>query len=109
MAGKDSRNEALALQTSATEIRIIANKNGHSKLWKYFGFLATVSGDSETFDKKKAVCRLCKVVLPYSGNTTNFATHLEHHHPAEYSAENSPTHYPIYRYSVTMESTIVDM
>ena len=23
---------------------------------------------------------------PYSGNTTNFATHLEHHHPAEYSA-----------------------
>ena len=22
----------------------------------------------------------------YSGNTTNFATHLEHHHPAEYSS-----------------------
>ena len=86
MAGKDSRNEALALQTSVTEIRIIANKNGHSKLWKYFGFLATGSGDGETFDKKKAVCRLCKVVSPYSGNTTNFATHLEHHHPAEYSA-----------------------
>ena len=35
-------------------------------------------------DKKKAVCRLCMVVSPYSGNTTNFATHLEHHHPAEY-------------------------
>ena len=85
MAGKDSRNEVLALQTSATEIRIIANKNGHSKLWKYFCFLATGSGDGETFDKK-AVCRLCKVVSPYSGNTTNFATHLEHHHPVEYSA-----------------------
>jgi len=54
MAGKDSRNEALALQTSATEVRIIANKNGHSKLWKCFGFLATGSGDSEMFDKKKS-------------------------------------------------------
>ena len=86
MAGKDSRNKALALQTSATEVRILANKNGHSKLWKCFSFVATGSGDSETFDKKKAVCRLCKVVSPYSGNTTNFATHLEHHHPAEYSA-----------------------
>ena len=51
-----------------------------------FGFLATGSGDSETFDKKKAVCCLCKVLSPYSaGNTTNFTTHLEHHHPAKYS------------------------
>ena len=77
MAGKHSRNEALALQTSATEIRIIANKNGYSKSWKYYGFLATGSGDGETFDKKAAVCHLCKVVSPYSGNTTNFATHLK--------------------------------
>ena len=23
---------------------------------------------------------------PYSGNATNFSTHLEHHHPAEYSS-----------------------
>lgn len=37
-------------------------------------------------DKKKVVCRLRKVVSSYSGNTTNFATHLEHHHPAEYSS-----------------------
>ena len=36
-------------------------------------------------DQKKAVC-LCKVVSSYSGNTTNFVTHLEHHHPAEYSS-----------------------
>ena len=78
MAGKDSRNKALALQTSATEVRILANKNGHSKLWKCFSFVATGSGDSETFDKKKAVCRLCKVVSPYSGNTTNFAIGIAH-------------------------------
>ena len=70
-------------RTSAT---IIANKKGKSKLWKYFGFLATGSGDSEMCDKKKAVCRLCMVVSPYSGNTTNFATHLEHHHLVEYSS-----------------------
>ena len=37
-------------------------------------------------DKKKVVCRLHKVVSSYSGNTTNFATHLEHHHSAEYSS-----------------------
>lgn len=55
-----------------------------------FGFSGTRSGDSETFDKKKAaVCCLCKVVSPYSGNTTNFATHLEHHHPVEYSFPKS--------------------
>ena len=37
-------------------------------------------------DKKKVVCRLRKVVSSYSGNTTNFATHVEeHHHSAEYS------------------------
>jgi len=64
MAGKESRNEAPALQTSTTEVKIIANRNGHSKLWKYFGFLATGSGDSETFDKKEVVCRLWKVVSP---------------------------------------------
>ena len=48
----------------------------------------TWTGDSETFDKKKANCRLCKVMWQslYSGNTTNFAAHLEHHHPAEYPA-----------------------
>ena len=52
-----------------------------------FGFSGTRYGDSETFDKKKAaVCCLCKVVSPHSVNTTNFATHLEHHHPVEYSS-----------------------
>jgi len=75
MADKDSRNEALVLQASATEVRIIANRKGHSII---FGLLATGSGDSETLDKKKAVCRLCKVVSPYSGNTTNFAIGIAH-------------------------------
>ena len=46
MADKDSRNEALVLQTSAIKVRITANRKGHSKLGKYFGFLATGSGDS---------------------------------------------------------------
>ena len=55
----------------------------------YFGFLATGSGDSETCDKKKAVCCLCKVVLSYSGNKTNSVTHLEHHCPAEYFLKES--------------------
>ena len=81
---KDSRN--VLARMSATEVRIIANKKGKSKLWKYFGFLATGSRDIETCDKKKPFFRLCIVMLPYSGNTTNFSTHLEHHHPAEYSS-----------------------
>ena len=57
----------LLARTSAIEVRIIPNKKGKSKLWKYFGFLVTGSGDSVTCDKKKAVCRLCMVVSPYSG------------------------------------------
>ena len=36
---KDPRNEALALaRTSATEVRIVANKKEHSKLWKFSGY-----------------------------------------------------------------------
>ena len=31
--------------TSATEVRIVANKKEKSKLWKYLGFLATGSED----------------------------------------------------------------
>lgn len=75
MANKDSRNEALVLQTFATEVRIIANRKAHSELWIYFGLLATGSGECETLDEKKAVCHLCKVVSPYSENMTNFASH----------------------------------
>ena len=40
-------------------------------------------------------------VRSYFGNITNFTTHLEHHHPAEYSSFLKDT--------VTMASTIIDM
>lgn len=43
-----------------------------SAVWKTFGFLKG--------DNKKVVCRECKQILPYSGNTTNMSTHLRRHH-----------------------------
>ena len=46
---------------SATEVRIIANRKDPARYGSIL-VLATVSGDSETFDKKKAVFHLCKVV-----------------------------------------------
>ena len=69
----------MAHGTTATvsSVRIEKNKRGYSESWDYFDFLV----DSD----KKVACNICKVVSPYAGNTTNLATHLEQHHPSEFS------------------------
>ena len=71
-------------QSQSTQVKIASNKKAKSKLWKHFGFLVEGSGETETVNKKKVVCRLCNNVSPYAGCTTNLAAHLERHHTAEY-------------------------
>ena len=44
-----------------------------SKVWTNFGF--------DVDNEKKVICRHCLVDVPYSGGTTNLATHLRRHHP----------------------------
>ena len=54
--------------------QLVDKPKSKSKVWKHFGFPADVHGVIKL--KKKIVCRLCKAVVGYSGNTTNLAHHL---------------------------------
>lgn len=45
-----------------------------SEVWQYFGFLADDNG--QIVDKTRVICRLCALSFCYSGNTTNFYSHL---------------------------------
>ena len=48
------------------------------KVWEYFGFPADAIG--AIIDNKKTVCKRCKVVIAYSGNTSNLMYHLQWMH-----------------------------
>ena len=53
-----------------------------STIWKHFGFPA--DSTSTITDKKKTICRLCRAVVAYSGNTSNLSSHLQQFHTQEY-------------------------
>ena len=53
-----------------------------STIWKHFGFPAGSTGTIT--DKKKTICRLCRAVVAYSGNTSNLSSHLQRFHTQEY-------------------------
>ena len=73
--------------TSTSSIILLPKKNAKSKVWVHFGFFGNAEG--EITDNKHVVCRLCaplgKKPIPYSGGTTNMYSHLERHHPVQYS------------------------
>ncbi|KAK6196376.1 hypothetical protein SNE40_001613 [Patella caerulea] len=46
-----------------------------SKVWVNFGFLKG--------DNTKVVCRICKTIIKFCGNTTNLNTHLTRHHSGD--------------------------
>lgn len=48
-----------------------------SSVWEFFGFYKNCYGN---LDKSRAICKLCKRGINYSGNTTNLRTHIVHHH-----------------------------
>ena len=55
--------------------KLVAKLNCKGKVWKHFSFPADAHG--EIMDKKKIICRLCKVIIRYSGNTSNLTYHLQ--------------------------------
>ena len=63
--------------------QLVDKPKSKSKVWKHFGFPADVDGAIK--HKKKIVCRLCKAVVAYSGNTTNLSHHLQRSHWQEFS------------------------
>ena len=61
--------------------KLIAKPKCKSKMWKRFVFPA--NAHSEIMDKKKIVCRLCKAIIAYLGNTSNLTYHLQRAHSQE--------------------------
>ena len=51
---------------------------GRSDVWNFYKF--EVDDNGEFVDRTKAVCMLCHITTPYSGNTTNLSGHLNRHH-----------------------------
>ena len=45
---------------------------------KYFGFQSDGSG--KITSKKEIICRICKAVITYCGNTTNMSYHMQQQH-----------------------------
>ena len=62
-----------------------------SELWKYFGFRSDNTG--KIINKKEIICRKCKAVITYCGNTTNMGYHMKRHHK-EIDAEDSSSEKP---------------
>lgn len=60
------------------EFQVVPLPHARSEVWSYFGFQA--DDDGIIVDRTKAICRLCASTFCYSGNTTNFYSHLKSMH-----------------------------
>lgn len=81
----DSGQEAMenkSLETSPSDLKLVAHPRAKSKVWKYFGFDTNAEGC--ILQWKKIYCRICMAQIAYSGNTSNLSYHLEKNHPDEF-------------------------
>ena len=79
-----ARNNATPLQNITTheyQHGGIYSGGSHLKsfVWKSFGFYKR----GGRLDKMRAICRLCRTVVPYKSATTNLKTHLQRRHIIE--------------------------
>lgn len=65
------------------EEHLYSHPAGKSKVWMHFGFRKNIDGN---LAKDKVVCRICRMSITYSGNTTNMSYHLGKNHPLSYRA-----------------------
>ena len=66
-------------------LELLPLENFKSPVWNHFGFPAKDGRFVDDKGKRKSVCcKLCGRYLPYKGNTTNMASHLQHHHSSVY-------------------------
>lgn len=66
-----------------------------SQVWESFGFYMD---DQGRLDRTKAICRMCRRAIAYSGNTTNLHNHVSHHHPEAGRYPSKSSMAPIVRY-----------
>lgn len=59
-------------------VQIVPLPHARSEVWTYFGFVANDEG--QILDRTKVVCKICASTFCYSGNTTNFYSHLKSMH-----------------------------
>ncbi|KAH9423596.1 hypothetical protein DERP_005176 [Dermatophagoides pteronyssinus] len=69
-------------------VRVVPLPHARSEVWTYFGFVA--NDDGQIMDRTKVVCKICASTFCYSGNTTNFYSHLKSMH-SEVQMRNTPT------------------
>ncbi|XP_026563227.1 zinc finger BED domain-containing protein 1 [Pseudonaja textilis] len=74
--------ENKTLESSPSDLKLVAHPRAKSKVWKYFGFDTNAEGC--ILQWKKIYCRICMAQIAYSGNTSNLSYHLEKNHPDEF-------------------------
>jgi len=57
---------------NASSIEIVDNPKGKAVAWNYYGF---VKSDGKV-DNAKIACKLCRIILKYSGITSNLTDHI---------------------------------
>lgn len=80
--GPGGAMESKGLDSSQTDLKLVAHPRAKSKVWKYFGFDTNAEGC--ILQWKKIYCRICMAQIAYSGNTSNLSYHLEKNHPDEF-------------------------
>ncbi|XP_072811984.1 E3 SUMO-protein ligase ZBED1 [Vicugna pacos] len=74
--------EGKSLDSSQSDLKLVAHPRAKSKVWRYFGF--DTNADGCILQWKKIYCRICMAQIAYSGNTSNLSYHLEKNHPDEF-------------------------
>ena len=69
--------QSVNLTSASMEIVEFSGKGKRSAVWNHFGF---PSYSDKGVDKTKTVCKPCKALCSYSGNTSTLQTHLDKHH-----------------------------
>ena len=59
----------MLLSSSLEHEQLVVKTKIMSKVWEHYGFLADAT--SEVIDNKNIICKQCKAVVAYSGNTPN--------------------------------------
>ena len=72
--------------SSSDSFEITKNTKGKANVWAHFGF---VKESDDDIDKTRVPCKICRLVLKYSDNTTNLNDHIRRRHASAMSTTSS--------------------
>ena len=79
----------------SANFEIVENKKAKSTVWQHFGFVK----EKDEVSKNRIACRHCKMILKYSGNTSNLNDHMTRKHPSISTKPGSSTASKSYEYT----------